>query len=80
MLLTLSPSSLDDYRTFLRVKSLPTYRVVGIGSEGYVSLKLGRRFYGCEIKDEYHRAALVNCDRAVRSCREKERTLFDAPA
>src|SRR6185437_4395317 len=26
----------------------------GIGSEGYVSLKRDRRFYGCEIKDEYH--------------------------
>ena len=50
----------------------------GIGSEGYVSLKLGRRFYGCEIKDEYHRTALLNCERATRARRESERTLFDA--
>jgi len=39
----------------------------GIGSEGYVSLTLGRRFYGCELKDEYYRVALKNCERAVAS-------------
>jgi DNA modification methylase len=38
----------------------------GIGSEGFVSVKLGRRFYGCEIKPEYHRAAIKNLDRASR--------------
>lgn len=38
----------------------------GIGSEGYVSLKRGRRFYGCEIKKEYHVTALANLDRAIR--------------
>lgn len=37
----------------------------GIGSEGFVSLKLGRRFYGCELKDEYHAAAIRNCDRGI---------------
>lgn len=36
----------------------------GIGSEGYVSLLLGRRFYGCEIKDEYIRAAKDNLSKA----------------
>lgn len=38
----------------------------GIGSEGFVAVKLGRRFYGCEIKPEYHRAALLNLERARR--------------
>jgi DNA modification methylase len=38
----------------------------GIGSEGYVSLKLNRRFYGTEIKPEYHTAALANLARAAR--------------
>jgi DNA modification methylase len=49
----------------------------GIGSEGYVSLggkspKTGksvaepRRFYGCELKPEYHAAALRNLEKAVR--------------
>jgi DNA modification methylase len=37
----------------------------GIGSEGYESLKLGRRFYGCELKPEYHATALRNLGRAI---------------
>lgn len=36
----------------------------GIGSEGYVAVKRGRRFYGCELKDEYHATALRNLQRA----------------
>jgi DNA modification methylase len=45
----------------------------GIGSEGFVSLKRNRRFYGCEIKDEYHAAALLNMERAIaeRGCESK---------
>lgn len=39
----------------------------GIGSEGYVSILEGRRFYGCEIKDEYIAAARNNLNRAVES-------------
>lgn len=39
----------------------------GIGSEGYTALKLGRKFYGCELKDEYYKAAIANCERAVAS-------------
>lgn len=49
----------------------------GIGSEGYTALKLDRRFYGCEIKPEYHATAIRNCDRAIRSRTESGRTLFD---
>jgi hypothetical protein len=37
----------------------------GIGSEGYTALKLGRRFYGCELKPEYHAAAMKNMERAI---------------
>lgn len=36
----------------------------GIGSEGFVSVSLGRRFYGCELKDEYYEAACKNLERA----------------
>lgn len=36
----------------------------GIGSEGYVALLQGRRFYGCEIKNEYARAAMSNLVKA----------------
>jgi len=52
----------------------------GIGSEGFVSLKLGRRFYGCELKDEYHAAAMRNLERAVRLREESQAGLFDAVA
>lgn len=48
----------------------------GIGTEGYVSVKLGRRFYGCEIKDEYVAAAHLNMKRAETALRESERSLF----
>ena len=48
----------------------------GIGSEGYVALKLNRRFYGCELKNEYHQAALTNMDRAIESRKSKQKNLF----
>jgi hypothetical protein len=38
----------------------------GIGSEGYVSLKLGRKFYGCEIKPEYYATAERNLKKAIQ--------------
>lgn len=53
----------------------------GIGSEGYEALKLGRRFYGCELKDEYHAAALQNLARACRIRDQAEQEcLFQEPA
>jgi DNA modification methylase len=60
----------------------------GIGSEGYVSLggkspKTGRsiadtrRFYGCELKPEYHKQALKNLNKAVEQSQStKEALLF----
>jgi len=36
----------------------------GIGSEGYVSLQMGRRFVGVELKDSYYRQASANLKRA----------------
>jgi len=48
----------------------------GIGSELYTALKLGRRAYGCEIKPEYHAAAVKNCERAVKAAGESR--LFTA--
>lgn len=49
----------------------------GIGSEGYTALKLGRQFYGCEIKKEYFDTAIKNCERAITARAESSRTLFD---
>ena len=37
----------------------------GIGSVGFESLRLGRRFYGCELKQEYHEAACRNLAKAA---------------
>jgi DNA modification methylase/superfamily II DNA or RNA helicase len=37
----------------------------GIGSEGYVALKQGRRFVGCELKRSYYETAARNLERAV---------------
>ena len=48
----------------------------GIGSELYTALKLDRRAYGCEIKDEYYQAAIANCKRAVKRCENVALTLF----
>lgn len=39
----------------------------GIGSEGYVSLQMGRRFIGAELKASYYRQAASNLSMATRS-------------
>ena len=46
----------------------------GIGSEGYVSLKLGRRFVGAELKGSYYRQAAANL-KAVEA--DRQGALFD---
>ena len=48
----------------------------GIGSEGYEAVKLGRRFYGCEIKAEYIMAARRNLERAQAIAETEQRLLF----
>lgn len=50
----------------------------GIGSEGFESLKLGRRFYGIELKPEYRDVAMTNLARAVKRRDSNSRSLFDA--
>ena len=73
------PLQLDVIERCVRLFSDPGEVVfspfTGIGSEGYVSLKFDRRFYGCELKDEYHSTALRNLGR-VTAKREAELTLF----
>lgn len=48
----------------------------GIGSTGYVSIKHGREFVGCELKRSYYDAALKNLARAVS--KKAQQNLFDA--
>ena len=38
----------------------------GIGSEGYVSVQMGRRFVGVELKESYYRQAHANIDGATK--------------
>lgn len=52
----------------------------GIGSEGFVALRRGRRFFGRELKPEYHATCIRNCERALAMWGEEQTTLFDAPA
>ncbi len=62
------PLQLGVIRRLVRLYTNPGEIVfspfAGIGSEGYESLLLGRRFYGCEIKDEYIAAARINLAKA----------------
>jgi len=59
----------------------------GVGSEGYMSLggkspKTGRsiaeprRFYGCELKPEYHKQALKNLAKAAEHATKAEESLL----
>jgi hypothetical protein len=77
------PLQLDVIDRLVRLYSNPGEIVfspfTGIGSEGYVSLQRGRRFYGCELKPEYHSQALKNLSKAERTHQANSRTLFDAP-
>lgn len=38
----------------------------GVGSEGYQSLKLWRRFVGSELKESYFKSAITNCNRGIK--------------
>lgn len=49
----------------------------GIGSEGYQSLIMGRRFMGIELKEAYYDQAIKNLKRAEQEFRQGTRTLFD---
>ena len=47
---------------------------LGIGSEVYQAIKLGRKGWGCELKGSYFKQAVKNCHNAEDS---KEQDLFD---
>jgi hypothetical protein len=75
------PLQLDVIERCIRLYSNPGELVfspfTGIGSEGYTAIKLGRRFYGCELKDEYIEAARANIAKVERQlAAEKQSSLF----
>lgn len=75
------PLQLDVIDRCVRLYSDPGEIVfspfTGIGSEGHQAIIRGRRFYGCEIKEEYYRAAVRNLERAIETRHESQRLLFD---
>jgi DNA modification methylase len=62
------PLQLDLIERCIRLWSNPGETVMspfaGIGSEGYVALRQGRQFVGCELKPSYWRTAVQNLRRA----------------
>ena len=74
------PLQLPVIRRLVRLFSNPDEIVLspfaGIGSEGYEAIKAGRRFYGCEIKDEYYDACCRNLARAEVQVASEQKLLF----
>ncbi len=74
------PLQLGVIKRLVRLYSNPGEIVfspfTGIGSEGYVALKHDRRFYGCELKTSYYKAACANLRRAA-AANESQYALFE---
>lgn len=76
------PLQLDVIERAIKLWSNPDDVVLspfgGIGSEGYVAVKNGRKFIGIELKKSYFDLACKNLNAAVRE--SQELTLFDMKA
>lgn len=76
----LCPLQLDVIERCIKLWSAPGDTVLspfmGIGSEGYGALTLGRKFIGFELKDSYFRCALENLADADRAARLDNADLF----
>jgi DNA modification methylase len=75
------PLQLGTIERCIRLWSNPGELVVspfaGIGSEGFEAVRLGRRFWGCELKPSYARLAVRNLATAVQ--RKSQCELFEEP-
>ena len=64
------PLQLDVIERSLQLWSMPGDVVwspfMGIGSEGYVSVKMGRKFIGAELKESYFKLACRNMKQASK--------------
>lgn len=73
------PLQLDVIERMVELYSNPGDTVftpfAGIGSEIYQSILMGRRGYGIELKPEYYKQAILNCDNAIQ--KKNEGLLFD---
>ena len=74
----IAPLQLQVIHRALQLWSMPGDLVcspfMGIGSEGYEALKMGRRFIGAELKESYWRQAVKNLAEAERQ--HKSQDLF----
>ena len=52
---------------------------LGVGSEVYQAVTMGRRGIGCELKPFYYRQALKNCATAGEKRAQEEMPLFNQP-
>ena len=72
------PLQLEVIERCVRLWSNPGDTVLspfmGIGSEGYVALRNGRKFVGCELKESYYKQAVEN----LRVCRAQTSLFSDA--
>lgn len=75
----IAPLQLGTIERCIRLWSNPGELVLspfaGIGSEGYMAVKLGRRFVGCELKPEYWQIGVENLKRI--EAEHKHGTLFE---
>jgi|SRR5690625_2004577 len=64
----IAPLQLDVIERCLQLWSMPDDTVwspfMGIGSEGYMSVKMGRKFIGAELKESYFKLACRNMEQA----------------
>lgn len=76
------PLQLPVINRCVRMYSMPGEVVLspfaGIGSEGYESLKLGRKFVGIELKREYFEKAVDNMERALEERDEPQQSIANA--
>lgn len=75
----LAPLQLGVIERAIKLWSAPGDTVLdpfnGIGSTGYMALKLNRKYVGCELKESYWRSAIVNLNRAIQE--RSQGMLFD---
>jgi DNA modification methylase len=78
------PLQLDLIERCIRLWSNPGELVVspfaGIGSEGYEAIRLGRRFYGVELKPQYWQVACRNLRTAEQMRTQGELFRVESPA
>jgi DNA modification methylase len=50
---------------------------MGIGSEGYKAIEMGRKFIGIELKESYYEQAIRNLEMATEKKKNESQSLFD---